>query len=492
MMSTTASTSRIIVLSSTPTQARTFVERIKTLSDNYSQSLKKPEQGTSSLSSSDSSSDSIPWTIVNRYYTADVHFETRTLQDFSAHHATSVPAVIYVWNNGEEHIPSIASKLESHDPEVSLAIRFGGDHVVHSDEEDGMDEFLSIHGFEYINGELGGRRPTRDGAGFSDEQSSGVSGLPRVIDALSTIMWPSLVQSDATESRRSRARNLLDWARAEDDEDGLQALVARSDPGVGAIHSADLKTSRMQREMEELERWLEQEDHDAEKRRKEDDRKAWISAEEADAWQNILETPTIVTPPHDGELGFEDDFDDFVGAPMGISYGHERHNTIREPSDHLVPMHTGASYHSLASAEGLSEILDTSIVHGYDNLDEIDDRDPDLPSRQEIEETTRRIFGPQIDVPPPPVPPASGQSSSHQSTIPASDSSFTFPTSDGDGEDFDFGPFDLSHVLSALQGMKEEISGITDEGERRKAAARVALGLVYGLEKEDMRVGENN
>ncbi len=42
--------------------------------------------------------------------------------------------------------------------------------------------------------------------------------------------------------------------------------------------------------------------------------------------------------------------------------------------------------------------------------------------------------------------------------------------------------FDLSRVLSALQGMKEEIATIPDERERRKAAAKVALGLVYGLE----------
>lgn len=130
---------------------------------------------------------------MNRYYTADVHIETRTLQDFSAHHATSVPAVIYVWNNGEvsssldstlspfhflpqkyqEHIPSITSKLQSHNPEVLLAVRFGGDHAVHSDEEDGLDELSSSHGFEYIDGDLGCRRPNGDSTGLSDERSSG-------------------------------------------------------------------------------------------------------------------------------------------------------------------------------------------------------------------------------------------------------------------------------------------------------------------------------
>jgi hypothetical protein len=42
-------------------------------------------------------------------------------------------------------------------------------------------------------------------------------------------------------------------------------------------------------------------------------------------------------------------------------------------------------------------------------------------------------------------------------------------------------PFDLSRVLVALDAMKDEIAGMADEGEKRKAAAQVALGLVYGL-----------
>ena len=38
--------------------------------------------------------------------------------------------------------------------------------------------------------------------------------------------------------------------------------------------------------------------------------------------------------------------------------------------------------------------------------------------------------------------------------------------------------------------MKEEIAGMEDEEERRRAAARVALGLVYGLRKEEERERE--
>ena len=84
---------------------------------------------------------------------------------------------------------------------------------------------------------------------------AGVPGLPRVIDALSTIMWPSMVQSDTTRARKSRARELLDWARDEEGDDGLQSLISTGNEG-----PSQARKSRMQREMEELERWLEAED----------------------------------------------------------------------------------------------------------------------------------------------------------------------------------------------------------------------------------------
>lgn len=43
----------------------------------------------------------IPWTIANKYYTADVHFEAREFEHFRVHHAVGVPAIIYVWGPGE-------------------------------------------------------------------------------------------------------------------------------------------------------------------------------------------------------------------------------------------------------------------------------------------------------------------------------------------------------------------------------------------------------
>ncbi|KAI0786892.1 hypothetical protein C8Q75DRAFT_250040 [Abortiporus biennis] len=531
-----ASGNRILVISPTPEQAHQFIHRVKSLS-----STPRPNEPSTSLEHTPRGHHSVPWTISNRYYTADVHFETRVLKEVGSHHASGVPAVIYVWKKGDtykEHIQHLNERLSDHDPEVSLAVRItfnavGVQQTVTTmttttpiakvvEEEDGLDEFMSSHGFEYIDGDKAGRIPTGDGGGVDDDNSSSdIPGLPRVIDALSTIMWPSLIQSDATRNRRSRARELLDWAREEEEEDGLRALVSSSDPDISGIgNSSGLgvglglgigtqtgkkKKSRMQREMEELERWLEHEESTS----KAQDAQAWITSS---GTLDSNSTPTIIRTGE--ELGFEDDFTDFIGAPVDVVYSGQGSTTPQR----LSPMHTGASYASLASAEG------------------DDEDDSDLPSKEEIEETSRRIFGDSLlDVPTASSSSSISQrspskSSSHHhhhhhipselSSIPPSskltipradplmphtpDSPFsTFTRDDSfddsyvgfddgdedfeDDEDFELGAFDLSRVLTALQGMKEEIAGMEDEGERRKAAARVALGLVYGLRKEEER-----
>jgi hypothetical protein len=43
----------------------------------------------------------VPWTISNKYYSADVHFAAHTVHGLSPHHLKNVPAVIFVWAQGE-------------------------------------------------------------------------------------------------------------------------------------------------------------------------------------------------------------------------------------------------------------------------------------------------------------------------------------------------------------------------------------------------------
>ena len=40
----------------------------------------------------------------------------------------------------------------------------------------------------------------------------------------------------------------------------------------------------------------------------------------------------------------------------------------------------------------------------------------------------------------------------------------------------------LSRIMGVLQGLKEEISGIEYKEAKRRMTARVAMGLLYGLE----------
>lgn len=302
-------------------------------------------------------------------------------------------------------------------------------------------------------------------------------------------MWPSIVQSATTSARKSRARELLDWAREEEADDGLRALISTS-PQDSTLDEGSARKSRMQREMDELERWLAEDDAG---RSAMDDAQAWKARgidDDAAGWQD-MPTPTIRTPAEDpsAPFGFEDDFAEFVGAPLDVAYGHD---AVRQE-----PMHTGASYRSLASAPELAE----DFLGDGDGEDD----DADLPSRTEIAETSRRIFGAaSLDVPSrasarrspsaratslpaPAAAESSGEAQSPQAVFRTPDDDSFASFAEEDDDDFELGAFDLSRVLGALQGMKEEIAGMTDEDERRKAAARVALGLVYGLRKEDER-----
>ena len=143
-----------------------------------------------------------------------------------------------------------------------------------------------------------------------------------------------------------------------------------------------------------------------------------------------------------------------------------------------------------------------------------DNEDPDMPTHAEIEEMSRHLFGnaglgippsspswqllhspsaqsTSKDLPPSNIPGDTASTSQAHPPPPEDSKSKLEPENDHDNEDddedFELGAFDLTKVLGALQGMKEQIASMDDENERKRAAAKVALGLVYGLQKEDER-----
>lgn len=241
--------------------------------------------------------------------------------------------------------------------------------------------------------------------------------------------------------------------------------------------------------------------------------------------------PAPAQPKHEAmaaELGFDDNFTVFVSAPATEYNNQESHDDdsddeYRDRMGRLVPPHSGENYRSLGSVSDfgdsdrgrgdeelserinnpekgeLSKIVDVASGENdtelnsdatalqaskvdskgskgvlsqsdADKLEYDSDLDAYMPSQNEIQEVAARLFGG-----------GTGATTAIGSQIP--------PKADLDSDsdtdaDYDMAPFDLPAVVGALQQMKAEIAGMTDEDERRRAAARVALGLVYGLEAE--------
>ena len=155
-------------------------------------------------------------------------------------------------------------------------------------------------------------------------------------------------------------------------------------------------------------------------------------------------------------LRFEDDFTVFVSAPPpSISLEQSKPAvslTSFDSGGSLAP-DVGFRYRSLGSVSDFGDdSCDGDGEHAYDPLEDVDSNGEDsvMPSKAEIEDTARRIF----------------------------EARHSTDTPDEEG-----GPgFDLEQVLGVLQGYKHEIAAMEDEEEKRKAAAKVALGFVYGLE----------
>lgn len=57
---------------------------------------------------------------------------------------------------------------------MSLAVKFGNNAVPISEDEEGTDEFLSAHGFEYIEGDRVPRKDMQDEDGHSEDSDSGI------------------------------------------------------------------------------------------------------------------------------------------------------------------------------------------------------------------------------------------------------------------------------------------------------------------------------
>ena len=322
-------------------------------------------------------------------------------------------------------------------------------------------------------------------------------------------MWPSMrsikeESGDGGHGRLSAGRGLLDLNRSFDDvdseddrEDLMQELLLESATGSLSLFERGKKLGREGQTQEQLGE-VDEEDKelmeqmkafvmDAERTsQRKRERPHWISTSSptTTCGSEVTMSPTemyaekdMMSPfgtqqatfngNLDGEegrvlteeltLGFEDDFTVFVSAPPQ-SQGMEQSKpavslTSFDSMGSLAP-DVGFRYRSLGSVSDFGDDFhDGEGEHVYDPLDGVhsdsDGEDSVMPSKSEIKDTARRIFG------------------ERHSIVPDED---------------DRHGFDVEQVFGVLQGYKHEIAGMTDEEEKRKAAAKVALGLVYGLE----------
>ncbi|KAF4617326.1 hypothetical protein D9613_006136 [Agrocybe pediades] len=603
---------RIVVVSPSLDVGVAFVERIKGFSSQSSSpkasastaTIKTPTQETSlSLTAPRTAQEQeqpllIPHVLSNKYYTAPVHFAVclagttgalrKAIPSSSSAPIARPPAIVFVWSgsvvdgsgkkyNYKKHAEELARQIQTAagwEPEVVLGVRLPSllgdkaneDEGDEDDENAEIDNALMQLGFEYVDiSDDVGVGSTEKGEDDDDELE--IPGLPRVLDALSTIMWPSMTPQ---EKGKGKILTFEDKARQEAERDGImhELLISVSDMsefGRTAQEGAKASTEDAFFSPYDFGRRSTSSGGVLPKPTRTEGGKSskpWLDTSSSSHLTSPRDGSMLDSPGEmagelspfgvgDGRLGkkvsmrFEDDFAEFISAPVVVADQDEAKgkttgsNTSTnatgkrrglgmehvdldlnlsqagfEEGEMETPLQTAiaesvvtgdslglgfglASGKSLGGEEqgqrlgvpsksryaSLGSVSDFGDADGdagaYEELgeeeeeewedaveevdhsgweDEEDIEDDDdlglLPSKEEIEETAERIFG------------RGGSSSNMEGFRRASE------------EDRDF---DLEDVLHSLRDLKSEIAGMDNEEEKHKLAAKVALGLVYGI-----------
>ena len=467
----------------------------------------------------------IPHVLSNKYYTAPVHFALHAPVHGAIDAAVQKmkvarpPAVVFVWEHGakldrNEGLASSSYKwkddaedlarqmkgVKEWEPEVVLGVRVplvsgeSRDNNAEEGEDNGeIDNELMQLGFEYVDVSDRVVGPANVENQEEDEKEGelpfycstfyilttcflsldiDIPGLPRVLDALSTIMWPSMISGKGKGRQES----------AEQEDMMHELLLSVSDmSGLGRKDTADgffspydfgKKSSSLEvpgGKKERKQPWLDTNN---------------LGGED----EGMLDSPGEIggglSPFGMGKgrilgkkvsMGFEDDFSEFISAPMevekskirGLGVDLEHLDLSQAGFDEMseeTPIQTAIA-ESVVTGDSLGLRSPSGVIHTEslsdfgdipdediyeqlgeeeeeweDAIEDVDDWD-DLPSKEEIEETAGRIFG---------------------------NTEFRRAS-------------DLDSVLDTLNGLKREIAEMSDEEEKHKMAAKVALGLVYGI-----------
>jgi hypothetical protein len=217
-----------------------------------------------------------------------------------------------------------------------------------------LEDLCASHGFEYIEGAIhsvpGSSFYSRDlGQTLTPMVICIGEGIHRIVEALHTIMWPSMQQQPLGSPKRKprlKANNVPKSSLG--DPDSLENIEWTRFPA-DEFHAEKIA----------LEKWLDSDD----------------------SWPTVLpvELPTSTTPPglssptgqpHD-PAGFDDDFSDFISAPA------------------LAPETTDTT--SEIPASGV--VSETERNQGHDDLEDDLFNDDLFPTDQEILMTSHQIFG---------------------------------------------------------------------------------------------------
>lgn len=251
-------------------------------------------------------------------------------------------------------------------------------------------------------------------------------------------MWPSMIRSEAHKNVKDKARQLMQIFGVEDEPDGHRGLL--DDHGDDSLmkdeDDEDIEfdpdaNEEMVAELRALEKWLDGDDNAL---------VAHFGSMDLGDVQPATSTsfPISVSTDgnssetvSDGSVGFDDDFTDFLSAEQPSSAASE--SSFSSLQDEYWP-----PFYSF---------LDSDYE---DDEDDEDEDDLEIPSEKDVQETANVLLG---------LPRGSAAG-----------------TGEGQGEHVD-----LNNVFNTVQGYRDQIAKMVDDDERRRTAARVALGLVYGL-----------
>ncbi|KAG9019264.1 hypothetical protein FRB90_004533 [Tulasnella sp. 427] len=297
--------SRILVVASELSTALGLIDKI------VSTSPATPNNKYEAIEDLDNEGSIVEWNISNKYYDAKVHFLAKTPSLPPAKplwppetDQDKVPAIIYVFSDGElyqERFLSLKSAFDEHEAEITIAARLpcpdGNDDQDETLTEEEISNFFSDHKFEFVD------IPANSADGPSPVDPHDTNGLSRVVNALSTVMWPTLIRKPRT-APPGRQDLLLPPQTAESltklrdssvfpDDFTSEKTDGDIDPPLSLFLDADGKLA--EKDLEALEAWLDG-DLDA----------PWKGAS--------TRSPMLHSPAPQSSSGFEDDFDEFVSA----------------------------------------------------------------------------------------------------------------------------------------------------------------------------------